>query len=130
MRRIMRNLILISVLFVIPLAFVLRIIYNGAKGVAYLLLLSSTMRMIAFFAVSYSSLPESGIAAVYSAILFAVLLLQFFIALMLLVSFDCDTYFNAIQRISLRVRKEPHTDPKHENETEKKEIQEPQEPQV
>ena len=42
----------------------------------------------------------------YSFILFGILILQFFISLFLLVSFDCDTYFAAAQRISIKVHAE------------------------
>ena len=97
---------LISVLFIIPIFFILRLIYNGSKGLAYLFLVFTTLRLIAYFAAAYPTLPDIPMRNVYSFVLFGILMLQFFIALLILVNFDCDTYFNAAQRISLRIKTE------------------------
>lgn len=97
---------ILSVLFVLPLFLVLYVIYKGAKGFTYVLLISSTIRLIIYFVAVYKTLPYTSLTNAYTFILFGVLLIQFFISLLLLISFDCDTYFTAVQRINIKVHGE------------------------
>ena len=97
--------ILASVLL-FPLFFVIKLISNGSKGFAYLLLTVPILRLIIHFSVTAKLFPDTTFATLYSVILLLILLVQFFISMFLLVSFDCDTYFAAVQRISIKVRTE------------------------
>lgn len=109
--------ILASVL-IFPLFFIIRLISNGSKGFAYLLLIIPILRLIIHFSVTSKFFPDTAFATVYSVILLLILLIQFFISMFLLVSFDCDTYFAAVQRISIKVRTEARPAEKSEVEEE------------
>ena len=97
---------IMAILLVLPLIFVLHIINHGAKGFSYLLLISSTLRLLIYFAAIYKNLPECNLTNAYSFILFGALIAQFFLSLFLLINFDCDTYFSAAQRITIKVQGE------------------------
>lgn len=96
----------LSILFVFPIYYILRAVYKGAKPLAYFLLLGATLRLITFSMLVLNTLPARTLTSLYLFVLFAILLSQFFIALFLLVNFDCDTYFSAMQRISIKFRYE------------------------
>ena len=97
---------LTAIILFIPLLIVLRVIAGGAKGFTYVILVSSTARLIAYFALVYKTMPQDSFTDIYSFILFAVLMIQFFLSLLLLISYDCDTYFTALQRITIKVQGE------------------------
>ncbi len=101
-----RPINLLAVLLIIPLLIVLFIVYKGAKGFAYITLVSPTLRLILYFSLVYKNMPQNALTEVYSFTLFAVLLLQFFLSIIILISYDCDTYFTAIQRITIKVHGE------------------------
>ncbi|MBR5140492.1 MAG: hypothetical protein IKV16_05490 [Clostridia bacterium] len=94
----------LSVLFVFPVYYILRSIYKGAKALSYLLLLGATLRLITFSMLVLGTLPDRSLTAFYTVLLFIILLCQFFISLFILVNFDCDTYFSAMQRISIKLK--------------------------
>ena len=110
---------ILSILLILPLLLVLYIIHKGAKGFTYVLLISSTLRLIIYFVAVYKTLPDTALTNAYTFILFGVLLMQFFISLLLLISFDCDTYFTAVQRINIKVHGEELLSKKNNN-TEKR----------
>ena len=97
---------LLAVLSFFPLLIILYIVYKGAKGFAYATLISPTLRLILYFSLAYKNMPEAALTEVYNFVLFAVLLLQFFLSIIILISYDCDTYFTAIQRINIKVHGE------------------------
>ena len=94
----------LSVFFVIPVYYVLRAVYKGMKALSYLLLLGATLRLITFTTLVLKTLPSGSLTNFYLGLLFFVLLCQFFTSLFLLVNFDCDTYFSAMQRISIKLK--------------------------
>ena len=96
----------LSFFFILPVAFVLYLISKGAKGFSYVILISAPLRLILYFLMIYESLPECTLTNMYTVLLSGALLLQFFISLFLLVSFDCDTYFSMVQRISIKIHGE------------------------
>ena len=97
---------LISVIFFIPLLFVLYAINGGAKGFTYVILVSSSVRLVLYFALVYKTMPQDALTDFYSFTLFGILMLQFFISLFLLISYECDAYLTALQRISIKVQGE------------------------
>ena len=104
----------LSILLVAPLMLVLYFIHRGAKGFTYVLLVSATLRLIFYFSFILPDLTDCNMTNTYSVILFSVMLAQFFISLFLLVSFDCDTYFSAVQRITIKIHSEERLDRKNE----------------
>ena len=97
---------LLAVLLLLPLLVTVYIVYKGAKGFAYVTLVSPTLRLILYFAFVYKSMPQDSLTEVYTFTLFAILLLQFILSIIILASYDCDTYFTAIQRINMKVHGE------------------------
>ena len=95
----------VIILFV-PLLIVLHVIAGGAKGFTYVTLVSSTARLIAYFALVYKNMPQDSLTDAYTFVLFGVLMFQFFISLFLLISYECDAYFTALQRITIKVHGE------------------------
>lgn len=101
-----RPINLLAVLLVFPLIIILFIVYKGAKGFGYVTLVSPTLRLILYFSLVYKNMPQDALTEVYSFTLFGVLLIQFFLSIIILISYDCDTYFTAIQRITIKVHGE------------------------
>ncbi len=97
---------LTAIILFIPLLFILHVIAGGAKGFTYVTLVSSTARLIAYFALVYKTMPQNTLTDFYSFILFGVLMIQFFLSLLLLISYECDAYFTALQRITIKVQGE------------------------
>ena len=97
---------ILSVTLLIPLLPVMDLIRNGDKGFTYVILTSSVLRLIFYFVTAFGSLPNHSLTDIYSIILPTVLLIQFCISLFLIVNFDCDTYFSAVQRIKIKVHAE------------------------
>ena len=110
-----RPINLLAILLIFPLIIFIYIIYKGAKGFGYVILISSAFRLILYFSLVYRSMPKNTLTEVYSVTLFAVLLIQFFLSIIILVSYDCDTYFTAIQRINIKVHGEELLREKAEN---------------
>lgn len=101
-----RPINLLAILLLFPLLIILFIVYKGAKGFGYVTLVSPTLRLILYFSLVYKNMPQDTLTEIYSFTLFGVLLLQFFLSIIILVSYDCDTYFTAIQRITIKVHGE------------------------
>ena len=97
---------ILAVTFLIPLLPVIDLIRNGAKGFTYVILIGSILRLLFYFVTVFDSLPKYPLTDIYSIVLTTVLLIQFFISLFILVNFDCDTYFSAVQRIKIKVHTE------------------------
>ena len=97
---------ILSIFLLLPLALFLFLISKGAKGFTYVILIASIFRLIIYFALISDTLEQTALTDAYAIILSGVLLIQFFISLFLLVSFDCDTYFSAVQRITIKVHGE------------------------
>ena len=84
----------------------LYLIYEGGKGFTYVLLISSTVRLISFFALIYPIMPEGALKEIYSFALFAILILQFVAAIIMLADSRCDAYFTMLQRITIKAHGE------------------------
>lgn len=97
---------LLAVILVFPLLLTVFIIYKGAKGFAYVTLVTPTLRLIIYFSLIYKNMPQDALTEVYNFTLFVVMLLQFFLSIIILINYDCDTYFTAIQRINIKVHGE------------------------
>ena len=97
---------LTAIILFLPLLLILYVINKGAKGFTYVILISSALRMVLYFALVYPSMPESSLTLVYSLSLFFTLLLQFLLSLLILLGPKCDLCFTAMQRISIRVHGE------------------------
>ncbi len=97
---------LTAILLFVPLLIVLYIINKGAKGFAYVILISAAVRLILYFSLVYVSMPDDTLTLIYSLSLFFTLLLQFLLSLLILLGPKCDLCFTAIQRINIRVHGE------------------------
>lgn len=94
-----------SNLLALPLLLILYMIYDGNKGLVYIVMISAPARMIYLFTVTVPSFTAPEVN-VYIVITILVLALQFFFAIFMSASNRCDMYFAARQKVNMKIRAE------------------------
>ncbi|MBQ8689326.1 MAG: hypothetical protein IJ515_03070 [Clostridia bacterium] len=97
---------ILGILFIIPLIALLFAIDRGYKLWAYVVLAFPITRLILYFTLLNPTLPNSPLADVYPFTLFAVMILQFTAAIIILTSHACDVYYIGIRRINIKLKKD------------------------
>ncbi len=91
----------ISSLLLIPMLFILYMIYDGNKGLAGVLLISAVVRSVYLFASAYPTLPKDSAAGVYVGAYLFVMAFQF-VSLVLVTAYaPCTKYFEKMQSINM-----------------------------
>ena len=93
-------------LTVLPLLLILKFIYEGGKGFAYITLIDSVIFMVIHFSLIYHTASDTLIKEIYTNIFIFIMTVQFASSMLILFNQRCDAYFTAKQRINIKIHGE------------------------
>ena len=96
----------ISNILLLPFIFGVYMIYDGNKGIAPLLSVAAAIRIACYFLSTYDKLGDASLINAYTAIILAVMVLQFAIALLVSYASGAQEYFKLMQSVNMQIQKE------------------------
>lgn len=95
----------LSHILLLPMLFILYMIYDGNKGISSVPAISAIVRAIVYFSTVHDEVIEAGLG-LYTGLFLGVMLLQFAMSVLVSAATVCQAYFKEREAINLQLRKE------------------------
>ncbi len=99
------NIGIISNVLLLPLFFILYMIYDGNKGLSAIPAISAIVRVVVYFSTTFKDVSAAG-GNLYTGLFLGIMLIQFAVCVLVGAASKCQAYFKVMQAINLQIQKE------------------------